>query len=876
MLPNCGVTQTKLLLEMTSSKIGFIFWLRFLSILMITIMIDSGLAQAGQIPLIRLDPNVVPLRYKLDLKIDPSTGTFTGVVEIEISIGLPSNHIILHSLDLIFDSIQIEDVHSVQIVKPTILANDGTIALDFPNEISSGKATLHFKYHAAFSKSLEGLYKVNDDGETSVFTQFQAIGARRAFPCFDEPGLKTLYDVSITAPRKFKVISNAIETSSVRSKDQNTTHHYATTKPLPTYLVALAVGDFDIVNHAPIAASKLRKQPIPLRGIAMHGRGEDLKFALNVTAKLLLVEEEYFGIAYPFDKLDIIAVPDFGAGGMENAGAITYDENLVLLGDDATLQRRREFLTTHAHEIAHQWFGNLVTPKWWDDLWLNESFASLMETKFASQIEPDWRFETDIIKNAHEAMIADGASSVRRVHEPVTSVDGITAAFDTITYQKGAAILAMVEATIGDLEFQKFVQTFLKTHAFNTMDSAAFTKALSEANNGLHAAAILTSFIENPGLPVLRVDSGGFSTKFVQSRFLSKNLNPQSLWTVPLEPSQDSVLPLNNKTGYFIFDLSSDEWKTVLTAVPKMPRLQALAVAINFDLALVEARISINDYFDGVASFARHPDWEVAGFPIERLEFIEAETAPTSPIKLKVRQLIRDIYSPMLSKIGITTSLEKNDVKTWVLQLQREHLVDLIAASSADPKQKSKLAKFGEELVKTVSTLDESDLLPPDVIESALVAAAEIGGSAFLQKSISRFNASDDGHERELWLHAIAASSAPSSSMEIEKLLLSSDIRNQEISTLLFARAAIPTYRNATWDIVERNLKVFIARFSGDLEINLIQMADSFASEDLAVRVENTITPFLGNLRGGAVQLNQTLERIRLNTAMVSRFETFK
>ena len=862
---------------MALSKIGFIFWLRFLFILLITIMIDLGLAQAGQVQLIRLDPNVVPLRYKLDLKIDPSTDTFTGVVEIEISIGLPSNHIVLHGLDLIFDSIQIEDFHSVQIVKATKLANDGTLALDFPREVPSGKATLHFKYHAAFSKSLEGLYKVTDDGEPSVFTQFQAIGARRAFPCFDEPGFKALYDVSITAPRKYKVISNTLEIGLPQKKIQNNIHHFATTKPLPTYLVALAVGDFDIVNHAPIAASKLRKQPIPLRGIAMHGRGEDLKFALNVTAKLLLVEEEYFAIAYPFDKFDIIAVPDFGAGGMENAGAITYDENLVLLGDDATLQRRREFLTTHAHEIAHQWFGNLVTPKWWDDLWLNESFASLMETKFASQIEPDWRFETDIIKNAHEAMIADGASSVRRVHEPVTSVDGITAAFDTITYQKGAAILAMVEATIGDLEFQKFVQTFLKTHAFNTMDSAAFTKALSEANNGLHAAAILTSFIENPGLPVLRVDSGGFSTKFVQSRFLSKNLNPQSLWTVPLEPSQGSVLPLNNKTGYFIFDLSPDEWNKVLIAVPKMPRLQALAVAINFDLAFVEARISIDDYLGGVISFVRHPDWEVAGFPIERLEFIEAETTPNSPIKLKVKHLIRELYSPMLSKVGITTSLEKNDVKTLILQLQREHLVDLIAVSNADPKQKSKLAKFGEELVKTtVSTLDESDLLPPDVIESALVAAAEIGGGAFLQKSILRFNTSGDGHERELWLHAIAASPAPSSSLEIEKLLLSADIRNQEISALLFARAAQPPFRIATWDIVERNIKFLIARLSGDLEINLIQIADSFASEDLALRVANTITPFLGNLRGGAVQLNQTLERIGLNSAMVSRFETFK
>jgi cytosol alanyl aminopeptidase len=855
---------------MASNEFGFLIWLRTLCLCLFSIMIDLALAQAEPSKIIRLDPQVIPLSYKLDLIIDPGASGFSGDAKIEIALTTSSKRIVLHGLGLQFDAIEIENQSSKQNVIAIELANDGTLALDFPNQIPAGTARLHIRYHAIFSNGLEGLYKVSEEGENSAFTQFQALGARRAFPCFDEPGFKAVFDISITSPRNYKVISNTRETAATKVDEKHFSHHFALTKPLPTYLVALAIGNFDVVTYAPIAASKLRTHPIPLRGIAMRGRGSELRTALNATSKLLLAEEKYFGIAYPFDKLDIIAVPDFGAGGMENAGAITYDENLVLLGDDATLQRRREFLTTHAHEIAHQWFGNMVTPKWWDDLWLNESFASLMETKFASKIEPDWRFETDIQSNAHEAMLLDGASSVRRVHEPVTTIDGITGAFDAITYQKGAAVLAMVEATLGKNEFQKFVYQFLKTHAFKAVDSQDFTKALKLENNGAQAAAILTSFIENPGLPVLTIQTNGKSTQVTQTRFLSKNRALVSSWTLP---SGANELFKSTVSGYYVYKLSPAEWAKNLADVTKMPRTQALTVAINFDLAFVEGQIPMQGYFNGVAALAKHPDWEVGGFSLERLEFIENESAKDSATKHNAQLLLREIYSPMLAKIGITKSLESKDVQTWMLELQREHLAEIFAVSGADIKLKAQLAKFGMELIKeNDSALDENDHVPGDVIEAALIAATETGDDTVLNQSIARFTESEDGHEREIWLHAIATSHAEGSSVAIEKLLLSNTMRNQEVATLLFARAAVPTYRDDTWTIVDRNIQRLLTRLNGDLETTLIQIADSFTTENLAQRVKATITPLLGNLRGGAVQLNQTLERIRLNAAIVSRF----
>ncbi len=826
-------------------------------------MANLTLVQAKQVEIIRLDPQTKPSRYKLDLAIDPSAKSFSASADIEIALEAPKKSIVLHALGLQFDDIEIKYKGSTQTGAMSELANDGTIVLNFPKEIAIGRATLHFKYHAAFSSGLEGLYKVTDRKTNSVFTQFQAIGARRAFPCFDEPGFKAPFEISVTTPQKYQVISNTVQTKSEQS-NKNITYHFAATKPLPTYLILLAVGNFDVVSHSPIVTSDLRTHTIPLRGIAMRGRGNELKAALDVTSKLLLMEEKYFGIAYPFDKLDIIAVPDFGAGGMENAGAITYDENLVLLGDDATLQRRRDFLTTHAHEIAHQWFGNLVTPKWWDDLWLNESFATLMEAKFASQIEPDWRFETDVQKNAHEAMLLDGASSVRRVHEPVTSVDGITAAFDAITYQKGAAILAMVEDTLGQTEFQTFAHQFLQNHTFKAIDSQDFIKALRFEKKGDQAANILSSFIENPGLPVVTINA----TDIIQTRFLAKNAGTSPVWTFPfsLEKNHDF-------RGYFIRNLTSTAWTELLKEVVSMPRPQALAIAINFDLAFVEGRISLQDYLSGVVKFSKHPDWEVAGFALERLEFIENEAAPHSNTSRAVQRLMRDIYGPVLTRIGITTSLEGKGIELWISELQREHLAELFAASGASPNLKSELAKLGATIIRqNLKSLDENDQVPADVIEAALIAASETGGDVFLRKSIARFKTSDDGYEREIWLHAIAASRAANSSTEIEKLLLSDDIRNQEVPTLLFARATIPAYRNETWDIIDRNSQMLLKRLNGDLEITLIQIADVFASEELAQRVNASITPLLGTLRGGEVQLKQTLERIRMNAAIVARF----
>lgn len=848
-------------------------------------------------PLIRLNEAVIPKDYKIDLMIDPNAASFAGVVKIEVVLRQAQTQLILHAANLSFDRAEVQSGDARQVPKIAELSSDGTIALDLENPVGPGPVTLDFSYHAPLATGLEGIYKIVDQGRAAVFTQFEAIGARRAFPCFDEPGFKAKFDINLRVPKAMRAIANTREISQSAETAGFTTHHFATTLPLPSYLIAFAVGDFDVVEVNPIPQSALRKSAIPLRGIAIRGKGDELHIALDYTAKLVLAEENYFGIAYPFDKLDIIAVPDFGAGGMENAGAITYDESIVLLDDDATLQRRRDFLLIHAHEISHHWFGNLASPRWWDDLWLNEAFASFMEVKFAAMIEPEWHFDTDILEGAHEAMILDRASSVRQVHEPVDSIDGISAAFDAITYQKGAVLLSMVEQQLGEPGFRNFVHDFLTSHAFSTMDTPSFIKALSSRVDGDKAALMLSSFIYAPGIPVVRFEPKFDGLLLTQSRFGAGTATGK--WNIPVcvaaanhftseclvfdksvekipgdQWQSRDVYPFDNRPRYYLFDVSPDHWQKILKAVPDMPRNQALAIAINLDLAFLDGRVGLDIYLAGIESVTKHPDWEVAGFPLARLDSLASETLLCPAVAQLMQTKIEETYGPRLEKIGLDRKLEGTDVETWLLELQREHLVEVFATGPADEHFHKLLSARGLALSKDPEEqLDDSDVARADVAEAALVAASRDGGSQFLETALTRFKNTDDLHERSLWLHAMAASQAPSASVVIEQLLLSTDLRNQEVPEILFARAAIPAFRAATWDMVERNSKAILARLDGDLDISLIQIADGFATEELAQRVEKTITPLLGTLRGGSVQLRQTLEAIRDNRALLHRLE---
>jgi alanyl aminopeptidase len=483
----------------------------------------------------RLPPTATPLRYSLALEIDPGKPRFSGRVRILVSIEHATQFIVLHGRDLHLTSIaaHLQGRAIAGLATPRV-AHGGSapeeLVLTFAEKLPAGQATIEIAYDAPFSSTLGGLYRVNDADRWYAFTQFQATDARRAFPCFDEPGFKTAFDISITAPKGLIAIANAPETIH-KDVGASTTFGFATTRPLPTYLVALAVGDFDV---RPAPAS-----PIPLRLVATKGKAQLGGPALEATQALTALLADYFGIRYPYEKLDIVAVPDFAAGAMENAGLITFQEELLLIDPKTiTTRTRRDQALVIAHELAHQWFGNLVTMQWWDDLWLNEGFATWMEAKIVDKWRPTFGARLERLVGAQDVMDTDALKSARAVRQPVNSTDEAMEAFDGITYQKGAAVLGMIESWIGEDVFQKGVRDYLRANAWKNAKAEDLLRALDLASNK-DVSKVASSFLDKPGVPAVSV-TASCDKKEVQLAIKQTPWHPlggaaaaNASWTIP-------------------------------------------------------------------------------------------------------------------------------------------------------------------------------------------------------------------------------------------------------------------------------------------------------------------------------------------------------
>lgn len=453
----------------------------------------------------RLPESVIPRSYDLALDVDPKRDRFSGTVRIDVDVPKPTSWIVLSARDL-------------RVTRATAVANGQTFAghtsvrrtagslapeelvIGFDAPLPPGRATLTVAWDAPWGEDLSGLYRVRDGERLYAFTQFEATDARRAFPCFDEPGFKTPFTVHVTAPKEDLVVANAAEASRETPSGTTTTYHFAPTRPLPTYLVAFAVGDFDV------RALPRPEERTPIRLIAPKGKADMGTLALETTAELTDALERWIGVPYPYDKLDIVAVPEFAAGAMENAGLITFRDELLLLDPEhASVGLKRNQALVIAHELAHQWFGNLVTAAWWDDLWLNEGFATWMETKIVDVWRPSYQAGLDANAAMLRVMDLDGFSSARAVRQPVTTTGQVHEAFDGITYQKGAAILGTIASWIGETAFRNGVRDYLTENAHKSARADRLLSALDRASRN-DVTTMASSFLDQPGVPEITVD----------------------------------------------------------------------------------------------------------------------------------------------------------------------------------------------------------------------------------------------------------------------------------------------------------------------------------------------------------------------------------
>jgi cytosol alanyl aminopeptidase len=449
----------------------------------------------------RLPGTATPERYHVDLHIDPSQPRFSGTTTIDVDVPQTTAYVVLHARDMTVarawaraGGTTYAATTSMRVASGGVVPEELVVHLDPP--LPAGKAQIGFIYDAPFADDLAGLYRVKEGDAYYAYTQFESTDARRAFPCFDEPGFKTPYDVTIAAPPSVIALSNAPEAAHTTAPDgQQVLHSFATSHPLPSYLVAFAVGPFDIAEG--------QKAPFPIRVVTTKGRANLAQLALDVAAELVARLGAYFGMGYPYEKLDLVAVPDFASGAMENPGLVTFRDVLLLVDPKhATTSIRRSQAEVIAHEFAHQWFGDLVTMAWWNDIWLNEGFATWAEAKIVDAWKPSFGARLEQIAGVEGVMDTDAMASARAVREPVRSTSEAMEAFDGITYDKGAAVLRMLEGWLGETTFQRGVQQYLTQHAWGNATAEDLFHALDYVS-AQRVDELAQSFLDQPGVPLV-------------------------------------------------------------------------------------------------------------------------------------------------------------------------------------------------------------------------------------------------------------------------------------------------------------------------------------------------------------------------------------
>jgi alanyl aminopeptidase len=450
-------------------------------------------------PVLRLPRAFVPTAYSAQLALDPSQTTFDGSMSIHGNVAEPTSLLWLHGRHLAVHLAEARPEGGGRAVPLAIVTHADLLEVRASSPLSPGAWVLHFDYRGEVDElDTSGAFKQTVDGKTYLYTQFEAVYARRVFPCVDEPDSKVPWQLTLDVPAGMTAVSNTRLAGTTALPGGSTRFEFERSKPLSSYLVAFGVGPFELVEGPPTRSN------VPVRLVTLAGRSADAAYSVATTTPLLDLLEDWFGIPYPYDKLDLLTIPvTAGFGAMENAGLITFAENFNLFEQKTpSWEKRHLWVAVAAHELAHQWFGNYVTPVWWDDIWLNEGFATWMESKIATSFEPTWHDELGDLDLAHKALDADRLASARQIREPVRTPDDILNAFDDITYEKGATVLNMFERYVGSEVFQLGVRQYLKSRANGNATSDDFLAAISQAA-GKDLAPAFATFLEQKGAPEL-------------------------------------------------------------------------------------------------------------------------------------------------------------------------------------------------------------------------------------------------------------------------------------------------------------------------------------------------------------------------------------
>ena len=853
----------------------------------------------------RLPAGVQPEAYRIELLVDPDRVSYGGSVAIDVLLDRPQQTLWLHSRGPRVGTVSLTRADGApQAGQLEQIGESGLAKLRFAQPVGPGRVTLTFPFEADFGTHLTGIYKAAAGGAQYAFTQFEPISAREAFPCFDEPRFKTPFSLKLRIRQDHVAIANTHEVSSQLDQASGLREvSFAPTEKLPTYLFAFAVGTFDRVLADALPADQVRPRALPFGGVAAKGRGPELTYALKDTPPLLSWLEQYFAVAYPYDKLDLLAVPDFGAGAMENAGAITFRDTLLLLQPDASEQRKRQLSYVDAHELSHQWFGNLVTMPWWDDIWLNEAFATWMGTRAVSAVHPEYEAELGALSATHGAMEIDSRTSARKIRQPIESDHDIENAFDAITYSKGGAVLSMFERYLGNEKFQAGLRLYMQRFRFGSATARDLVRTLSEVSGEAALEPAFFSFLEQPGVPLLQVSldcsSNPPALEIAQSRYapLGSSTQGDAQWQIPFcarfaklaghsdeqcvllhepktrvplaRPSCPAwVMPNAGASGYYRWSLPDAALEALVGHRAELSTLEQMSLASNVAAALKAGRTEPARAVATQKLLAASRQRHVMDSALKTFWLVEEllDDASLPAFHQDMSKLLR----PAQQKLGL---VPKAGNISGEEKLQRASIARALFGLAEDPIIARELATLGRPVLLSPDPAKPLlSKLPSELLELALSAAVREGGVTAFERAEAQLFAVTDGVHRAAVLHALASVRDAALSQRVLALSLDARLRTNERLLPLFGQIAQRETREQAFAWLRANYDALQAHLGAHGGNDVIAATASFCSEEKAREVDAFFAPKSQQIPGGPRELLLTLESIRSCAAQAATY----
>jgi alanyl aminopeptidase len=850
---------------------------RLLRIFAFVLVPHLGYAQEATPPKLKLPDQVRPLRYAVDLEIKPEDPGFRGAIDIEISVDRPTAVVWLNARFLTVERATIGGQRA-----EIIAGGDDFVGLRAEPPLQPSRTSLHVEYRGQMSdRDTVGVFRQREGADWYAYTQFESIFARRAFPCFDEPGYKVPWRLSLTIHEEHIAVSNTPVASETALPGGMKKVSFADTPPLPSYLVAFGVGPFDVVD-----AGRAGRNATPLRIIVPRGMSAQAGYAAKVTGRLLELSEEFTGVPYPYAKLDSLTLLQRGQfGAMENVGLITYALPLILARpQDETPRFRQGYAHTASHEIAHMWFGNLVTHAWWDDIWLNESFATWMSDRVIERFEPSWNIAAKSVHDRNWAMKTDGQLSARRIRQPIESNDDIFNAFDPITYAKGGAVLGMFENWMGEAHFRAALQAYLGRHANGNATAADFLAALSEIEP--QAGRAFESFLDQPGLPLVSIEllcsAAGAVARLSQRRYLpigSAGSSAQT-WQMPvclrhraggndrrtcfLLKSASADVPLGKACPVRVRAESPRYYRTdyrrLAPWLDGAPLAEQVAAIGDLDALARNGAIPLDRALSALQRYAAHDNRDVVQALIWSLTDLRAAVPEAG--REGWQRWMQKLFAPKVHALGLAARPADSDD---TLRL-RPALISIVASDGADAKLRSQVSALSKRWLDDRASIPDANLA-----EAIVQAAARNGDREFFDRLRGALASTKDRRERRILYLALGSFTNQQIAGEALSLILDPANDYREAVQIAWTESDTPQGAVLVHAFAKANFDGLVAAAPRDAASFYPSFARNFCSEAGRADVEDFYRERAPRYEGGPRILAQTLERISLCAALKDR-----